>query len=122
MSYYLIESFHSPGEIPLLPQFIKTKVRQQRFQTSKSFFGVPQGSMLGPVFFNLYVSDLQDKLNNIPSIQYADDTTIYLSSKPNQLDESAKNITNLLTKLPTVNADKTKTNCIRLNKIHSTSY
>ena len=109
-------------------QFVQIDDKKSR--TSKSFFGVPQGSILGPIFFNLYVSDLQDKLSNIPSIQYADDTTIYLSSKPNQLDESAKNITNLLSKLQTwseqnnlaVNADKTKLIVFassRLNKIHS---
>ena len=47
-------------------------------------FGVPQGSILGPVLFNLYVIDLQDKIQ-LPCFQYADDTTIIVHGRPNNL-------------------------------------
>ena len=42
--------------------------------------GVPQGSILGPMFFSLYMSDLPGvaKFSNIES--YVNDTKIYLSS------------------------------------------
>ena len=51
---------------------------RSRIQSVNVRFGVPQGSILGPMLFNLYVSDLQDHLpSSIGSIQYADDTTIY---------------------------------------------
>ena len=44
-------------------------------------FDVPQGSILGSMLFNLYVSDLQDHLpSSIGSFQYADDTTVQLLS------------------------------------------
>ena len=40
------------------------------------FFGVPQGTILGPVLFNLYVAELADCTYS-KTIQYADDTTLY---------------------------------------------
>ena len=41
-------------------------------------FGVPQGSILGPVIFNLYVSDLSEQVKYSKTLQYADDTKIYI--------------------------------------------
>ena len=42
------------------------------------YFGVPQGSILGLVLFNIYVSSLPSCLKS-NSIQYADDTCLYLT-------------------------------------------
>lgn len=46
--------------------------------------GVLQGSTLGPVLFNLYIADLQDKVQ-LRCFQYADDKTIPAHGRPSDL-------------------------------------
>ena len=43
--------------------------------------GVPQGAILAPLLFNIYVADFSFLSLNSSIIRYADDTTLYLSSK-----------------------------------------
>ena len=59
-------------------QFVQ--VDDKSSETLNINFGVPQGSILGPVLFNLYVLDLPSKLNST-CLQYADDTTLYQHCK-----------------------------------------
>ena len=52
-----------------------------------STFGVPQGSILGPVIFNLCVADMSTVLKESTCLQYADDTTIYQHCKVKEKEQ-----------------------------------
>ena len=53
-------------------------------------YSVPQGSILGPTLFNLYINDLCNCLKHSKSVLYADDSVIY--SEGHDINELVNNI------------------------------
>ena len=80
----------------------KQYVLYNNTQSSKQYItcGVPQGLVLGPFLFLIYINDIPNCLKYSKSIVFADDTTIYASCKNmntlyNNMNDDLSNLINL---------------------------
>ena len=81
MSAYGIKS----GELKWFRHYLSHRKQRVKIKDVYSSWtsvhrGVPQGSILGPVLFLLYVNDLPNAVHQLTVKQFVDDTTVYASS------------------------------------------
>ena len=68
----------------------RCKINNSFSEWGKVLNGVPQGSILGPLLFNIFINDIFLSLQKCDLANYADDSTLYTS------DKSVSNIMNSL--------------------------
>ena len=60
-------------------QFIKSNNESKNLEIIRC--GIPQGSILGPLLFLIFVNDLQKSTKFLDPIMFADDTNLFYSNK-----------------------------------------
>ena len=62
----------------------RVKINSRYSSTWESIYGIPQGSILGPLLFNVYLCDLFLFLNKSTIINFADDNTPFAIAEDNE--------------------------------------
>ena len=107
--------------LALIKSYLNNRYQYVQFENCKSDLlevktGIPQGSILGPLFFSVLINDIVQSSSKLSFLMYADDTTIYFNLEDfpalNREQEINKELEKLklwfkLNKL-TLNVDKTK--------------
>ena len=104
-------------------QFVRYQSCDSEYKNIKC--GVPQGSILGPLLFILYVNDITTTTSLLDVILFADDTTLLYShpdipSKINLINNELREISNWF-KANKLSVNASKTNYMMLGTSHMTN-
>ena len=78
MEYYGVTG----TQLALLRSYLTNRYQYVHLESCKSELleikpGIPQGSILSPLFFSILINDIVNSSNKLSFLMYADDTTIY---------------------------------------------
>ena len=80
MEYYGV----SGTPLAIIKSYLTNRYQYVHFERCKADLlerktGIPQGSILGPIFFSILINDIVNSSSKLSFLMYADDTTIYFN-------------------------------------------